>query len=84
MEPHALREYFRRDRDSVATAKLEYWGRVFRDSPQIVWESAQALLAHVREIRATYPSDAERDADLRDHLALRARLDRAADALSRR
>lgn len=84
MEKRRIREFLARDWQKAADAKSEYWARLFRDDPRAVWESAQALLAHVRKIRPAFPASDERDADLSAHQALRAQLDRAADAFLRR
>ena len=79
MDERTIREFVARDWQKATDAKSEYWALLFRDNPRAVWESAQALLAHVRRIRPAFP-DEQRDADLSAHLALRSRLDRAADA----
>ena len=84
MDQQALRDFASRDWSSVARAKTAHWAQMHRENPRAVWDSAQALLTHVRSFRPDFPTDEERQADLRDHLALRSRLDRAAHAFSRR
>ena len=84
MEERTVRQFLARDWQKAADAKREYWAGLFRDNPRAVWESAQALLAHVRRIRPAFPAAEERDADLSAHQALRSQLDRAADAFLRR
>ena len=84
VDQQALRDFASRDWSSVASTKTAHWAQMHRENPRAVWDSAQALLAHVRRLRPDFPTDEEREADLRDHLALRSRLDRAAHAFSRR
>jgi hypothetical protein len=80
----AMRAFVSRDWQGAAESKAEYWAARFRENPQSTWDAAQALLAHVRRIRPSFPSDELRDADFRDHLTLRSRLDRAAHAFANR
>jgi hypothetical protein len=84
MDRQAIREFVSRDWQSASRAKAEYWAGLYRDDPDALWDSAQALLAHVRRIQPDFPTDQARRADLSSHLSLRSRLDRAADAFARR
>lgn len=84
MDEHALREYVTRGWQEAAVAKAAYWAERFAEDRQATWEAAQALLAHARRVQPAFPTDSERDADFRDHVRWRDRLDRAADALARR
>lgn len=80
----AMRAFVRRDWQTAAESKADYWASRFRENPLSTWDAAQALLTHVRRIRPSFPSDELRDADFRDHLTLRSRLDRAAHAFANR
>jgi hypothetical protein len=84
VDRHAIREFALRDWQSASRAKAEYWAGLFRDDPDALWESVQALLAHVRRVQPDFPTLEARDADLSGHLSLRSQLDRAANAFSRR
>lgn len=84
MDGWAIREFVSRDWQSASRAKADYWARLYRDDPEALWDSVQALLAHVRRVQPDFPTLEARDADLRSHLSLRSRLDRAAHAFSRR
>jgi hypothetical protein len=80
----ALRAFASRDWQSAITSKAEYWSTRFRQDPLSTWHAAQGLLEYVRRLRPSFPSEAARDEDLRAHIALRSRLDRAAHAFARR
>jgi hypothetical protein len=79
-----LRAFASRDWQSASTSKAEYWSTRFRQDPLSPWDAAQGLLAYVRRLRPSFPSEAARDEDLLAHVSLRSRLDRAAHAFARR
>jgi hypothetical protein len=84
VDREALRAFASRDWQSAVTSKAEYWSTRSRQNPLSTWNAAQGLLAYVRRLRPSFPSEAARDEDLDAHIALRARLDRAAHAFTRR
>jgi hypothetical protein len=84
MERRLIREFVSRDWQSASRAKAEYWAWLYRDDPEALWHSVQALLAHVRHVQPDFPTDEARDADLSSHLSMRLVLDRAAHAFSSR
>jgi hypothetical protein len=84
VDRRAIREFVSRDWPGASQAKSEYLARLHRENPQALWNTAQALLTHVRRLRPDFPTAAEREADPHDHLLLRSQLDRAAHAFSRR
>jgi hypothetical protein len=84
MDGRAIREFVSRDWLSASRAKADYWARLYREDPDALWDSVQALLEHVRRVQPDFPTDEARDADLRSHLLLRSRLDRAAHVFSGR
>jgi hypothetical protein len=84
MDRRAIREFVSRDWQSASRAKADYWARLYRNDPEALWDSVQALLAHIRHVQPDFPTDEARDEDLRSHLLLRSRLDRAAHAFSGR
>jgi hypothetical protein len=80
-----VESYVRRDWRALEDSKTAYWADRFkRDGWRAAWDAADALLLDVRRARTDYPTDRERDVDFADHLTLRDRLDRAADAFARR
>lgn len=80
-----MREYVGRDWTAREAGKRAHWATVYRRSGwTAVWNAAQSLLTHVRAIRPGFPDDRSRVDDMAHHLALKDRIDRAADALTRR
>lgn len=80
-----VHEFVRRDRNGIEASKRAHWAGVFqRDGWRVVWDAAQALMLHARTAQPGFPGDRARAADLAHHQALRATLDRAAHAFSRR
>ena len=78
-------EFVRRDRSALEASKRAHWAGVFqRQGWRAVWDAAQALMLHARTVQPGFPDDRSRAADLAHHQALRATLDRAAHAFSRR
>ena len=84
MDPHAIEAFARRDWELTAWSKTAYWADQFRRDWRSTWNAAQSLLAHVRSVHADFPSQQDRELDLAAHLSLRATLDRAANAFTRR
>jgi hypothetical protein len=84
VDPGTIREFVLRDWQGASRAKAEYWAQLYRDNPEALWDSVQALLAHVRRVQPDFPTDEARAADLSSHVSLKSRLDRAAHAFSRR
>ena len=85
MNPSEIREFVGRDRTAVEAAKRKHWSAVFQQEGwRVVWDAAQALLAHARVVQPAFPDDRARADDLAHHQALRAALDRAAHAFSGR
>jgi hypothetical protein len=85
MKARDIREFVRRDWKSVEASRQAHWAAVFqRDGWRVVWDAAQALMIHARSVQPGFPDDRSRSADLAHHQALRATLDRAAYAFSRR
>ncbi|MBI2835239.1 MAG: hypothetical protein HYX76_12515 [Acidobacteria bacterium] len=80
----AIEEFVRRDWQEAAASKRAYWAERFKHDCQATWEAAQLLLTHTRRVRSEFPTDRDRELDFASHLALRARLDRAAHAFTRR
>jgi hypothetical protein len=85
MTPDDVRAFMNRDWDAVAASKIAYWAERFqRDGWRPAWDAGEALRAETRRVRPDYPNERERALNFADYLALRSRLDRAADAFSRR
>jgi hypothetical protein len=83
--PDDVRAFVHRDWDALAASKTAYWAERFQnDGWQPAWQAADALLLEMRRARPDYPDEQERTLDFSAHLVLRSRLDRAADAFSRR
>lgn len=85
MDPAHLREFATRDRSAVQDAKAAYWsGRFQHDGGAGSWRIAQELAAYARRVRPDFPTPRDRDEDMAHHLKLKALIDRAAHAFSRR
>ena len=65
----------------VADAKAAWWASRDRDAAV---RTSWALWGHARRVRPDWPTGEERQADLDHHVRLKAILDRAARAFSRR
>ena len=85
MDRNAIERFVRRDWEAGAASKRAYWAERFRqDGWRPIWDAAQSLPAHVRRVRADFPTDRDRALDLAHHEKLRDRLDRTAHAFARR
>jgi len=85
MNRREIEAFVHRDWAAVQASKSAYWADRFRDDGWLPgWRAADALWLDVRRAQPLYPSDADRDLDRADHLKLRADLDRAASAFTRR
>ena len=85
MNTRDIQEFVHRDWQAVDASRRAHWAAVFqRQGWRVVWDAAQALLAHARSIQPTFPDNRARDADLAHHQALRAILDRATHAFTGR
>jgi hypothetical protein len=84
MDRAAIEAFARRDRQLTASAKIAYWADQFQRDRQSTWKAAQLLLAHARSVRPDFPGAQDRDLDLAAHQSLRATLDRARNAFTRR
>jgi hypothetical protein len=80
-----IQEFVRRDRRGIEASRRAHWAHVFqRDGWRVVWDAAQALMLHARNVQPGFPDERARAADLAHHRTLRATLDRAAYAFPRR
>jgi hypothetical protein len=85
MDRQAIQQYVQRDWQAVSASKLAYWARRFREEGWApAWDAANALLVDMRRARPDYPSEEDLARDLATHVTARQRLDRIADALTRR
>lgn len=85
MDKDAIRAFVARDRDLVASLKLEHHARRHRASRGTSGiEAARMLREYVRRVRPDWPTARDRDEDLAHHVALKARIDRAAHAFTAR
>ena len=85
MNPADILEFARRDHEAARDAKRRFWTSAFREGgAHRTWQAAQALLEHVRGVQPGYPTHADRERDLADHLDLKRRIDGAAHAFARR
>ena len=74
-----VREFARRDRHAIERLKRRHWADVYRQSgPSATLRIGHALYEHARRVLPGYPDAAQREADLRDHVALKDKLDRTA------
>jgi hypothetical protein len=72
-----------RDRVAIARLKRQHWAEVRqREGSDATIRIGHALYEHARRVQPGFPQQHARDADLRDHIALKQKLDRAAHAFS--
>jgi hypothetical protein len=81
MDRDAVRAFVRRDRTLVAQAKASWWANADR---RLARRASWELWVYARTVRPDWPTAAERQADLDHHVRLKAILDRAACAFTRR
>ena len=85
MDPAELRSYLSRDWNAIAAAKRTYWAdRYRREGAEATMAASQALLREMRELRPDFPTSDDRCTDLDAHVRLKALLERAAHAFTRR
>lgn len=85
MDKYAIRAFAERDRDSVAALKRDHHARLHRASRGTSGlAAARALREYARRVRPDWPTPRDRDDDYSHHLALKARIDRAAHAFTPR
>ncbi len=85
MNRRDVEAFVHRDWVAIQDSKSAYWVERFQgDGWRPAWMAADALWLDVRRAQPDYPSAADRDRDLADHLKLRAALDRAASAFASR
>lgn len=85
MNPEDLRAFARRDWGAVGRSRLAYWAERYRlEGPGPARRAATLLYHHAIRVGAPMHGDAQRADDLRAHVLLRERLDRAARALAGR
>ena len=85
VELEAIRAFVRRDRARVEALKRAHHAKRYREQgagPGMAL--AQGLWLHARRVRPQWPTAQDRADDLAHHIAVKARLDRAARAFSRR
>ena len=84
MDRSEIADFAGREWQRASELKRDYWAERFRSDWRTAWNASQLLLDFARRVRAPFPSERERELDLADHQSLRARLDRAAHAFTRR
>jgi len=85
MRPEDLRAFAQRRWDLVADSKLRFIGERFRaEGPLATRRVARRLAERWAALHPGGPSAEARRQDLSDHLALKAKLDRASHAFRRR
>ena len=85
VDPASIREFAHRDRAAVQASKQRYWTEQYRASgPACTVRASQALWQFVRRLRPDWPTPRDRAEDLAHHVALKRKLDRAADAVADR
>ena len=81
MHADDLRAYARRPWHVLAALEIDHWTReLAARGPLATFAVSQALWAHMRAVRPDWPTEADRHADLADHVALKQAIDRAAGA----
>jgi hypothetical protein len=72
-----LRNFVQRPWEAVETAKREHIAARYREDPDAHVARVHALRDHMRLVRPEWPTDDDRARDLADHIALKAKIDRA-------
>jgi hypothetical protein len=83
-DPEHLRSHARRPWVEQQRAKREWVAERHRDDPGAHVASIEALREHVRLVRPDWPTPADLERDLADHIALKRKLDRAGAWLAAR
>lgn len=79
MRAEDVREFARRDRGAVERLKRQHSAELHRQSgPAATIRIGHALYEHARRVQPGYPDAAQREADLRHHVAFKAKIDRTA------
>lgn len=81
MHSDDLRAYAGRAWHVLAALEHDHWARELATrGPLATLEASQALWVHMRSVRPDWPTEADRRADLAQHVALKQAIDRAAGA----
>ena len=81
MRADDLRAYAGRPWHLLAALESDHWAReCAARGPLATFTLSQALWAHMRAVRPDWPTEADRRADLADHVVLKQAIDRAAGA----
>jgi hypothetical protein len=79
-----IREFVKRPRFEAEAAKRAHWASLHRTrGPAATIEASQVLWRHMRELRPDWPTAQDRAADLAHHLALKRKIDAAANGRAR-
>lgn len=74
-----------RDWAAAQASKRAHWAEIYRrDGWRVVWDAAQHLLVYMRSSQPNFPGERSRAEDLRNHQALKNRIDGVAHAFTRR
>jgi hypothetical protein len=85
LSPEDVRAFVQRDRTALERLKREHWAEQRRlGGPSATLRIGHALYEHARRVLPQFPDARMRDEDLRDHIALKQKIDRAARALTLR
>ncbi len=81
MERHELRAFANRDWHLKEVAKRNHWAERHRaEGPEATLAASALLRAHLVALRPEWPTELDRALDLRHHLELVVKLERAAHA----
>lgn len=85
LDAASARAFLQRGWAEAERLEREHWARRRREEGhRATWAAASALLEHVWGLRADWPGEAERAADLEHHLAWKRLLERVALGLAGR
>lgn len=79
-----VRAFARRRWDVAEVEKREFIAAQYRADPIAHTRSIDALRDHLRSVRPEWPTRADLEDDLRDHIELKRKLDRAAPLVTDR
>ena len=83
MTESSLVEYANRNWAKTAGQDRLHWAREYRrHGHAATWNASRSLWLHMKTVRRDWPSQADRQLDLENHLRLKNLLDRVADELA--
>ena len=84
MDSREVREFVRRDWETIRKSKQDYWtGRLRAEGAAPLLAAGESLRELVQAVQPDWPRAEDRDADYEHHVLVKQLLDRARDAFPR-